>query len=222
MDQPASLDTFMRNIHQEWLEALQRVLPNITQIERTLEGKVYNPSPENVLRVLRRPLSEARVAIFGQDPYPSKSHAMGLAFSVPPTVSPLPPTLKNIFHELTHDIECSAPTCGDLTPWTMQGVLLVNRILTAPEGTSEGHANLGWQIVTDEIARILGEQGVIAILWGNYAKELSSYFSPGSIIRSVHPSPLSAHRGFFGSKPFSKTNQLLLSKGREAIDWSLN
>lgn len=212
---------FMKDIHPEWLEVLKEVTPKIEEIESSLRGTLFNPAPENVFRALRYPLHHARVVIFGQDPYPNREHAMGLAFSVPESVRPLPRTLVNIFRELHEDLGVEIPSSGDLSPWSAQGVLLLNRILTAPQGLSAGHANFGWESVTNEIARVLGERKVIAIFWGNYAKQLQEYFSPRFSIRSVHPSPLSVSRGFFGSKPFSQTNQLLAEQSRQAIDWSL-
>ncbi len=213
--------TFLDAVHPEWREALKEAGPKIEEIENSLSGKKFNPVPENVFRAFQYPLSETRVVIFGQDPYPTSSHAMGLAFSVPKAVRPLPQSLINIFHELHDDIGCEIPASGDLTPWADQGVALINRILTVPPGQSGGHSTLGWQGITDEVARILGKRDVIAILWGNYAYQLAPYFDAGSVISSPHPSPLSAHRGFFGSKPFSKTNQLLANKSRRVIDWSL-
>ena len=212
---------FLKDVHSEWIEALEGVRPKIEEIENSLQGKPFNPAPENVFRALRSPLHQARVVIFGQDPYPNPNHAMGLAFSVPSTVSPLPRTLLNIFRELHDDTGVEIPRKGDLSPWSSRGVLLLNRILTTPQGESAGHTYLGWESITNEIARILGERQIVGIFWGNYAKELQKYFSPGLSIHSVHPSPLSASRGFFGSKPFSKTNQLLALNAEQAIDWSL-
>ena len=211
----------LQGVHAEWLTALENVRTEIERIEKSLEGHAYNPAPENIFKALQKPLSEVSVVIFGQDPYPTPSHAMGLAFSVPKNVTPIPKTLANIFQELHDDIGCKIPLNGDLTPWTDQGVALINRILTVPQGQSGGHANLGWQVVTNEIAKILGGRDVVAILWGNYAQELAPYFNADLVISSPHPSPLSAYRGFFGSRPFSKTNQLLATKSRRVIDWSL-
>ncbi|MDP1711332.1 MAG: uracil-DNA glycosylase [Candidatus Nanopelagicaceae bacterium] len=212
---------FLRDVHPEWLTAIKDVVPKIEEIESSLQGSSFNPAPENVFRALRNPLRQSRVVIFGQDPYPNREHAMGLAFSVPGSIRPLPRTLVNIFRELHEDIGVEIPSHGDLSPWSAQGVLLLNRILTAPQGKSAGHSNLGWEIVTNEIARVLGERKVVAIFWGNYAKQLQNYFAPRLSLQSVHPSPLSASRGFFGSKPFSKTNQLLAEQSQPAIDWSL-
>lgn len=211
----------LEGVHPEWIEALTNVLGEIERIEHSLEGLSFNPELKNIFRALRQPLSKTSVVIFGQDPYPTPSHATGLAFSVPANVRPIPQTLTNIFRELRDDIGCRAPRSGDLTPWIDQGVALVNRILTVPQGQSGGHKKLGWQKITNEMARIMGERNVVAILWGNYAQELTPYFSEHLTISSPHPSPLSAYRGFFGSKPFSKTNQLLAQESRRAIDWCL-
>ena len=212
---------FLQGIHPEWLAVLKDVLSKIEEIENSLRGSPVNPAPENVLRALRYPLDQTRAVVFGQDPYPSHEHAMGLAFSVPAYIFPLPRTLQNIFQELHEDVGVDIPTSGDLSPWSAQGVLLLNRILTTQTGTSASHANLGWEDVTNKIADVLGKRKVIPIFWGNYAKQLQKYFPPDLWIESAHPSPLSAHRGFFGSKPFSKTNQLLTEQSRQAIDWSL-
>lgn len=211
----------LEGVHPEWIDALKDVLPEFERIEIALQGESFNPTPENILRCLHRPLSQICVVIFGQDPYPNPQHAMGLAFAVPNEVQPIPRTLGNIFHELQSDVGGVLPSSGDLSPWADQGVALVNRILTTAQGRSISHAKLNWQIVTNEIARILGERQTVAILWGNYAKELAHYFEDDLIIASPHPSPLSAYRGFFGSKPFSRTNQLLESRSKRAIDWSL-
>ena len=211
----------LRNVDPEWITALKDVRGDIKKIEKVLEGQEFNPSAENIFKSLHRPLSEISVVIFGQDPYPNSAHAMGLAFSVPPTIVPLPKTLANIFRELHEDIGCEIPTSGDLSPWADQGVALINRVLTVPPNQIGGHRRIGWQKITNEIAKTLGERGVIAILWGRKAQELEPFFEKKLIIAAPHPSPLSAFRGFFGSKPFSKTNQLLAANARRAIDWSL-
>ena len=156
--------------------------------------------------------------IFGQDPYPTKGHANGLAFSVNSSISPLPPSLRNIFAELATD--CGVERLdGDLTDWFDQGVLLVNRVLSTEAGTSLAHADFGWNEITETVAQELGNRDVVAILWGKNAGELSEFFRPEWRIESVHPSPLSAYRGFFGSKPFSRCNDILLSNNMRAIDW---
>lgn len=211
--------TFLDKVHPEWLEALANVIPDIERIERALTNEEFQPPASQVLRAFEYPLSKVRVVIFGQDPYPTPGHAMGLAFSVSPNVKVLPQTLRNIFIELSNDLGCAIPTDGDLTRWSDQGIALINRTLTVPTGASNGHLGLGWEKVTDEIARALGERDVVAILWGNNARQLTGFFREEWTISSVHPSPLSAHRGFFGSKPFSRTNEILRKHGKDEINW---
>jgi uracil-DNA glycosylase len=190
----------------------------IDQIEERLLNIDCAPEFESVFRTLSRSIESSRVVIFGQDPYPSKGHANGLAFSVNKSVSPLPPSLRNIFAELASDVGVERLD-GDLTDWFSQGVLLVNRVLSTEVGTSLAHSDFGWQEVTQSIAQELGKREVVAILWGKNAGELSSFFPAERRIESVHPSPLSAYRGFFGSKPFSRCNQILLSDNQSVINW---
>lgn len=206
-------------LHSDWQNALERLHPNFQAIDRALEAEVIAPTYSNVMRALTTSIESTRVIIIGQDPYPTPGIAQGLAFSVAKEVSPLPPSLRNIFKELHNDCEVAIPSCGDLSHWSEQGVLLLNRILTTRQGQSLAHIDLGWQVITNEVARILGERSVIAILWGKMAQELSPHFKKELIIASVHPSPLSAYRGFFGSKPFSTVNAILTSRGQSAIRW---
>ncbi|CAN2198977.1 Ung Uracil DNA glycosylase [Candidatus Nanopelagicaceae bacterium] len=177
------------------------------------------PPKEAIFAAFQVDCDSIRCVIVGQDPYPTPGNAMGLAFSVNPHVGKIPPSLKNIFVELESDQGVPIPATGDLSPWTNSGVLLLNRVLTTRVGESNAHFRLGWQKITDHIARELGMRSVVAILWGHQAQELSGYFSLK--VEGVHPSPLSAYRGFFGSHPFSQVNELLISTGREPIDWSL-
>ena len=158
------------------------------------------------------------MVIFGQDPYPTKGHADGLAFSVANNVSPLPPSLRNIFKELSTDCGVTR-TGGDLSDWFDQGVMLINRILTTNTGSSLTHADIGWKEITDSVAEELGKHNVVAILWGKSAGELLEYFPEDCRIQSAHPSPLSAYRGFFGSKPFSRCNNILVAHGKTPIRW---
>ena len=176
------------------------------------------PDFDKVFRSLTRSIEATNVVIFGQDPYPTKGHAHGLAFSVDSSVSPLPPSLRNIFKELSTDCGINR-TSGDLTDWFDQGVLLVNRVLTTQTGASLAHADFEWQQITDVVAQELGKHNVVAILWGKNAGELSHHFAPELIIESVHPSPLSAYRGFFGSKPFSRCNEILKAHDKSPIAW---
>lgn len=168
------------------------------------------------------PFEHVKVVILGQDPYPTKEHAMGLAFSVPDTVKPLPKSLNNIFTELKTDIGISR-TNGDLTDWAQQGVLLLNSCLTVEQGKPASHHNIGWDAITDDTIRAVSDhhENVVFILWGNYAIRKAHLINEEKhhIITSPHPSPLAAHRGFFGSKPFSQTNEYLASKNITPINW---
>lgn len=205
-------------LHSDWKLVLSKHKVLIDQIEERLLNIDCAPEFENVFRTLSRSIESSRVVIFGQDPYPSKGHANGLAFSVNKSVSPLPPSLRNIFAELASDVGVQRLD-GDLTDWFNQGVLLVNRVLSTEVGISLAHSDFGWEEVTQSIAQELGKREVVAILWGKNAGELSSFFPAERRIESVHPSPLSAYRGFFGSKPFSRCNQILLSNNQSVINW---
>ena len=206
-------------LHPDWQEALSQLRGQIDLIDSKLQTADLAPEYENVMRALSVSIESISVVIIGQDPYPTPGHAHGLAFSVSSSVTPLPASLRNIFKELESDVGIPVSANGDLSRWVQQGVLLLNRILTTESGYSLKHELLGWQKITNEIARILGQRPVVAILWGKNAQELSHLFDPGLTITSAHPSPLSAYRGFFGSKPFSQTNQLLESIGLPVIRW---
>ena len=212
---PAQL---FEQLHSDWQEVLQPQKVLIDQIEQKLLGINIAPDFPYVFRSLTHSIKSTKVVIFGQDPYPSKGHAHGLAFSVDKSVEPLPPSLRNIYTELATDCGITR-TQGDLSDWFDQGVLLINRVLTTEIGVSLAHSDLEWQQVTDAVAQELGKHDVVAILWGKSAGELSEYFRQGWCIESVHPSPLSAYRGFFGSKPFSRCNELLISNGKNPIVW---
>jgi uracil-DNA glycosylase len=176
------------------------------------------PGFHNIFRSLSRSIESTHAVIFGQDPYPTRGHAHGLAFSVNQSVTSLPPSLRNIYTELSTDCGVTRNS-GDLSDWSDQGVVLVNRVLTTQTGSSLAHEDLGWQEVTNAVAQELGKHDVVAILWGKSAGELAQYFRPEWRIESVHPSPLSAYRGFFGSKPFSRCNEILVSHEIRPIDW---
>ncbi len=205
-------------LHSDWQRVLEPHSELIHQIEEKLTGVEVAPDFQHILRTLTRPIDSTRVVIFGQDPYPTKGHAHGLAFSVDTSVSPLPPSLRNIFKELETDYGVNR-TKGDLSDWFDQGVLLVNRVLTTESGTSLAHNDLGWQVITDAVAQELGRHDLVAILWGKNAGELSHFFRPEWLIESVHPSPLSVYRGFFGSRPFSRCNEILIEHGISPIRW---
>jgi len=206
-------------VHASWQRLLEPVALEIEKMLTKTAHEEIAPPRREILRAFDMDLDEVRVVIFGQDPYPTEGNAMGLAFSVPTNVTQIPASLRNIFQELESDLGFEKPASGDLTAWERSGVLLLNRVLTTRVGETAAHSHLGWQHITNHIARELGARGVIAILWGKSAQELSGYFS--KYISSAHPSPLSAYRGFFGSKPFSRANELLVAQGKEPIDWSL-
>lgn len=188
------------------------------------EGRGYLPAGPNVLRAFTFPFESVRVLIVGQDPYPTPGHAIGLSFSVAPEVRPLPRSLANIFTEYTADLGYPAPTTGDLTPWSQQGVMLLNRVLTVRPGTPASHRGKGWEAVTECAIRALVQRStpLVAILWGRDASTLKPMLGPECVaIESPHPSPLSASRGFFGSRPFSRANTLLTEMGAVPVDWRL-
>ena len=188
-------------------------------------GQRYLPAGQNVLRAFTFPFDEVRVLIVGQDPYPTPGHAVGLSFSVAPDVRPLPRSLDNIFKEYATDLGHPAPATGDLTPWAQRGVMLLNRVLTVRPGTPASHRGKGWEAVTECAIRALvaRPQPLVAVLWGRDAATLKPMLTASdcATIESVHPSPLSASRGFFGSRPFSRANELLTQMGAEPIDWRL-
>jgi uracil-DNA glycosylase len=188
-------------------------------------GRGYLPAGENVLRAFTFPFESVRVLIVGQDPYPTPGHAMGLSFSVAPDVRPLPRSLANIFAEYASDLGHPVPVSGDLTPWAQRGVMMLNRVLTVQPGTPASHRGKGWEAVTEcaIVALAARPEPLVAVLWGRDAATLKPMLSGRRCmtIESVHPSPLSASRGFFGSRPFSRANELLAQMGAEAIDWRL-
>ncbi len=186
-------------------------------------GRRYLPPGDKVLRAFQQPLGEVRVLIVGQDPYPTPGNPVGLSFSVAPDVRRLPPSLINIFREYTADLGYPAPTTGDLSPWSERGVLLLNRVLTVQPGKPAAHRGKGWEEVTDQAIRALAarQQPLVAILWGRDARSLAPLLGSVPRIESAHPSPNSADRGFFGSRPFSRANALLEQQGAGPIDWKL-
>ncbi|MBF6214430.1 uracil-DNA glycosylase [Nocardia puris] len=213
-----------------WAQALEPVADRIREMGEFLRaenaaGRGYLPAGENVLRAFQRPFDKVRVLIVGQDPYPTPGHAMGLSFSVAPDVSPVPRSLANIFTELHKDLGHPTPSCGDLSPWSDQGVLLLNRVLTVSPGQPASHRGKGWEAVTEQAIRALvaRDEPLVAILWGRDASTLKPLLSEAEVpyIESAHPSPLSASRGFFGSRPFSRVNELLDELGSEPVDWRL-
>ncbi|UFU03543.1 uracil-DNA glycosylase [Ruania suaedae] len=211
-----------------WAQALAPVEADIHAMGEFLRaenaaGRGYLPAGEHVLRAFTHPISDVRVLIVGQDPYPTPGHAMGLSFSVQPHVRPIPRSLQNIYRELGEDLGLPAPSTGDLTPWADAGVLLLNRSLTVQPGEPASHRGKGWERVTDAAIRALvaRQQPLVAILWGRDAQSLRPLLGQTPIIASAHPSPLSASRGFFGSRPFSRANDLLRELGGDPVDWRL-
>src|ERR1700677_3761827 len=205
-----------------WAEALEPVAGRIAAMGEFLRGEIaagrrYLPSGENVLRAFKQPLSDVRVLIVGQDPYPTPGHPVGLSFSVAPEVKRLPPSLVNIFREYSDDLGYPAPANGDLTPWTERGVLLLNRGLTVAPGKPGSHRGQGWEEVTEQAIRALAarEAPLVAILWGRDARTLVPLLDGVGRVESAHPSPYSAASGFFGSRPFTRGNHPLAPAGAE-------
>ncbi len=215
-------------VHPSWAQALAPAQATVAELgtflrEEVTAGRGYLPPGPQVLRVFDQPLDDVRVLIVGQDPYPTVGHAVGLSFSVAPDVRPIPRSLTNIYAELVDDLGVPMPTNGDLTPWTEQGVMLLNRVLTVRAGAPASHRGKGWERVTAMAIDALVKRGgpLVAILWGRDARSLASSLGDVPTVQSAHPSPLSARSGFFGSKPFSTANDLLRSQGGEPIDWTL-
>lgn len=213
-------------IDHGWADALAPLQPLITELGERLRaeqtaGHGYLPAGENVLRAFRRPLSDVRVLITGQDPYPTPGHAIGLSFAVERDVRPLPRSLGNIYRERQDDLGIPPAPHGDLTAWSDQGVLLLNRVLTVRPGAPASHRGWGWEQITELAIRALvaREKPLVAVLWGADARGLKPLLGETPVIESAHPSPLSARRGFFGSRPFSRANALLESSGGTAVDW---
>ena len=213
-----------------WVPALDPVRGIIAELgvflrAESTAGRPWMPSGSHILRAFEQPLTDVRVLILGQDPYPTPGHAVGLSFSVDPSVRPLPRSLQNIYRELVADCDVPMPTNGDLTPWTERGVSLLNRVLTVQAGEPGSHRGRGWEAVTDAaIAGLVARDGepLVAILWGRDAQAVAPALDDVPCIMSAHPSPMSADRGFFGSRPFSKANELLAELGADPIDWRLD
>ena len=215
----------------DWAEAMAPVADRIGSMGRFLReelaaGRPYLPAGDRVFRAFQRPLADVRVLIVGQDPYPTPGHPIGLSFAVDPHVWPLPRSLVNIYVELRDDLGVMPPRHGDLTAWSDQGVMLLNRVLTVRPGESASHRGRGWEEVTEHAIKVLTARAqaggpLAAILWGRDAQSLKPTLGQIPWVESAHPSPLSASRGFFGSRPFSRVNQLLVQQGGRPVDWSL-
>ena len=215
-------------VASDWAEALAPVEEQIAAAGIFLRselaaGRTYLPHGDNILRAFSRPLADVRVLVVGQDPYPTPGHPVGLCFSVAREVRPLPRSLVNIYTELRSDVGVEPPEHGDLTRWTEQGVLLLNRVLTVRPREPGSHRGRGWEQVTECAIQALAKRGgpLAAILWGRDAQSLKPMLGPIPWVESVHPSPLSASRGFFGSRPFSRVNRLLVEQGGEPVDWTI-
>ena len=215
-------------VHPEWLPVLRPVEEQVTRMGEFLRaevgaGRSYLPEGDKILRAFDQPLSQVKVLIVGQDPYPTPGHAVGLCFSVAADVRPIPRSLQNIYREYAADLALQPPEHGDLTAWEQHGVLLLNRCLTVQPGKPAAHRGKGWEAVTDAAIDGLVARGgpLVALLWGRDAQSLTPRLGDTPIVASAHPSPMSADRGFFGSRPFSRVNALLQQQGGEPVDWAL-
>lgn len=215
-------------IAADWAEALAPVEQNLAELGRFLNeerasGHRVLPAGDRILAAFQRPLADVRVLIVGQDPYPTPGHPIGLSFATAPDVRPIPRSLQNMYAELNDDLGIPPAPHGDLTAWADHGVMLLNRVLTVRAGTPASHRGKGWETVTECAIRALVARGgpLVAILWGNDARQLGPMLGDVPRIESPHPSPLSASRGFFGSRPFSRANAALEAQGAQPIDWRL-
>ena len=218
-------DAWRTQVATDWAHALEPVAPTLARIGRLLEeensaGQSYLPAESHILRAFERPMADARVLLVGQDPYPTPGDAVGLSFSVAPE-RPMPRSLRNIARELEGDIGEKLAS-GDLTPWADQGVLLLNRVLTVRSGDTGSHRGHGWEEFTEHAIRALVARGrpLVAVLWGRDAQKLVPLLESVPYVASAHPSPLSASRGFFGSRPFSQVNELLVAQGASPVVWA--
>lgn len=224
----------MAGLAPDWAEALAPVAGKIRSLLAELAaerdaGAGILPAPGNILRAFTRPLSGVKVLLLGQDPYPTPGHAVGLSFSVDAAVRPLPRSLGNIYRELKADLDIDPPAHGDLSAWADQGVLLMNRVLTVEAGNAGSHRGRGWEEITSLAVEAVASRKLadgshaplVAILWGRDAQSVVPLLHGAPRIESVHPSPLSASKGFFGSRPFSRTNMLLKAQGATPVDWRL-
>lgn len=211
-----------------WAELLDPVAGEIAAMGDFLRaeqaaGRRFLPAGEDVFAALRMPVDDVRVLLVGQDPYPTPGHPIGLAFAVAPEVRPLPRSLQHVFTEYVDDLGHPHPASGDLTPWVEQGVLLLNRSLTVRPHAPGSHSDAGWAPITDHVvdALVARDQPLVAVLWGRQAQSLRPRLGSTPVLTAPHPSPLSAHRGFFGSRPFSRANRLLDEQGAPPVDWRL-
>jgi uracil-DNA glycosylase len=211
-----------------WSDALAPVEPRIRHLGAFLRaeraaGRPFLPAGERIFAAFGMPLAAVRVLIVGQDPYPTPGHANGLCFSAAPDVRPFPKSLQNIFREYVDDLGHPPPSTPDLSPWVDRGVMLLNRVLTVQAGRSASHHGRGWEEITERAIRALVERGgpLVVVLWGSRAQSLTPLLGDVPVLAAPHPSPLSASRGFFGSRPFSRSNALLTAQGAAPVDWRL-
>lgn len=211
-----------------WAAALAPVEDDVHRMgawlrDETAAGRPYLPAGADVLRAFTTPFDAVKVLVVGQDPYPTPGHPIGLSFAVDPAVRPVPRSLANIYKELSADVGVTPPAHGDLRAWSDQGVLLLNRVLTVRAGDAGSHRGKGWEAVTDQAVRALVGRGtpLVAVLWGAQAASVRPLLGDTPVVASAHPSPLSASRGFFGSRPFSQVNTLLEEQDATPVDWSL-
>lgn len=212
----------------DWAEALSPVEGQLARMgsflrEELAAGHAYLPHGDHILRAFQRPLADVKVLVVGQDPYPTPGHPIGLSFAVSPDVRPIPRSLSNIYQEMRTDLGVETPAHGDLSAWADQGVMLLNRSLTVRPGVPASHRGKGWEPITEQAITALAKRGgpLAALLWGRDAQSLKPMLGPIPWVESAHPSPLSASRGFFGSRPFSRINQLLKEQGGTPVDWQL-
>ena len=215
------LGSLLAQIDKSWQPLFAEHQSELTKIQEVITAQRIAPAYGNILRVFTYPISHYRVVIVGQDPYPTPGYATGLAFSVSSEITKLPKSLKNVFTEYVSDTGFSYPVNGDLSIWANNGVTLLNSSLTLNLDDKSEHLKIGWQGITAAALDLLASQGAVAILWGSHAQKMGSEFPDTHKIESVHPSPLSAYRGFFGSKPFTTCNQLLINSGQDPINWRL-
>ena len=221
------MPSLLDGVHPDWVTALAPVHGQLKLLEEFLNDEWRNkrrflPEKNNIMRAFTKPLDHTKVLIVGQDPYPTPGHAVGLSFSVTKETA-LPRSLTNIFTELLNDLGCTKPSSGDLTPWFNEGVMLLNRVLTVSAGLAGSHQGKGWERVTECAIDVLAQRPspLVAILWGRQAQSLLPRLQGKPAIQSVHPSPLSAANGFFGSKPFSAANAALVQQGGQPVNWCL-
>ncbi|MFM9150862.1 MAG: uracil-DNA glycosylase [Candidatus Planktophila sp.] len=212
-------DSLFAAIDPSWSHIIEPLRNEIELVFQRISTDEFIPSVDRIFAPLRTPFDKVKIVIVGQDPYPNPNYANGLAFSVRPEVTSLPASLNNIFKELENDCQVPIARTGNLERWAEQGVLLINRTLTTISGQSHAHRRAGWLPITEAIIAAVASNGAVGILWGADAEQLADYFNKDHVIKSAHPSPLSAYRGFFSSKPFSRANKVLVAQGLTPIKW---